>query len=105
MKGDCGEMRDRVIECGLIGPLETLIRRDTSNSVLCNIAWTLANLCRHKIPKLTMNVQFELLSALTKLLSSNDKDVLARTCLALFYLSDGPNEIIDVIIRNGNKIS
>lgn len=76
--------------------LSTLDRLFVSNSI-----WTLSNLCRGK-PR----PQFAKVSPLIPLLHrvaftyTNHHEVLVDTIWALSYLSDGPNENINAVIRN-----
>jgi importin subunit alpha-2 len=48
-----------------------------------------------------MHVLQQILPALSSLLNSNDKEVLTETCWFLSYITDGPNEKIDAVIKTG----
>ena len=52
-----------------------------------------------------MEVLQKLLPTLAQLLYYNDKEVLTDTCWALSYITDGPNEKIDAVIKTGINYS
>ncbi|KAJ3627214.1 hypothetical protein MTP99_014611 [Tenebrio molitor] len=99
--GDSPETRDMVLNHGVLPNLLCLIRADTALSLLRNTVWVISNLCRNKNPYPDFNLVKPVLPYLAKLLSHDDKEVLADTCWALSYLTDGSNEKIQAVLDTG----
>ncbi|KAJ8917162.1 hypothetical protein NQ315_012654 [Exocentrus adspersus] len=99
--GDGAVTRDMVLNLGVLPDLLNLIKPDTSISLLRNTVWAISNLCRNKNPCPDFDLVKPALPTLAKLLSYNDKDVLADTCWALSYLTDGSNEKIQAVLDTG----
>ena len=103
--GDSPTCRDLVLNANILPPLLALIHSaatetPTRLSLLRNASWTLSNLCRGKpLPDWTKVVTS--LPVLAGLLTSSDRELLTDACWALSYLSDGPNDHIEDVIRAG----
>jgi hypothetical protein len=69
----------------------------TGIKLLKRLTWTISNLCRGK-PQPNWSIVSTAIPTLTKLIYSNDDDILSDACWALTYLSDGPNERIQAIL-------
>ncbi|CAK0874263.1 unnamed protein product, partial [Prorocentrum cordatum] len=98
--GDSPNFRDLVLQSGGLNPVMTTLRDSEKTSMMRNATWTLSNLCRGKPPP-----PFEWVSpalgTLANLIYSTDVEVLTDACWALSYLSDGPNDRVQAVIKAG----
>uniref|UniRef100_A0A1B6EDV8 Importin subunit alpha n=1 Tax=Clastoptera arizonana TaxID=38151 RepID=A0A1B6EDV8_9HEMI len=99
--GDGANTRDLVLSYNTVPSLLELIKPDTTVLFLRNIVWTLSNLCRNKTPPPSFESVKPCLPVFNKLLHYNDLDVLADTCWALSYLTDGTNDKIQAVVNTG----
>ena len=83
---------------GIVPPLLQVLSETNRVSMKRNAVWALSNLCRGKNPPPDFAKVSPALPILAHLLFFNDTDVLADTCWALSYLSDGPNEKVQAVI-------
>lgn len=101
--GDTTETRNMALNSGIMNPLLIVIQNAlNSPSLLRNAVWTLSNLCRGK-PAPPWGSVSECIPILAGLLRTiqNDNEVIADILWSLSYLSDGPNNHIDVVLQTG----
>ncbi|XP_046668023.1 importin subunit alpha-1 [Homalodisca vitripennis] len=99
--GDGPAARDLVLSYNAVNSLLSLINPNTPLPFLRNIVWALSNLCRNKNPPPSFESVKPCLAAFSKLLHYTDNDVLADTCWALSYLTDGSNDKIQAVVDTG----
>lgn len=99
--GDGSEARDFVLEQNALPLLINLIKQNTPITFKRNIVWTISNLCRNKNPPPSFDLVKIAIPCLSSLLDCNDNDILADTCWALSYLSDGTNNKIQTLVDAG----
>ncbi|WZY96299.1 hypothetical protein YC2023_068628 [Brassica napus] len=98
ISGDSPRCRNIVLGHGALPSLLLQLNNGAKLSMLVNAAWTLSNLCRGK-PQPPYDQVSAALPALAQLIQLDDKELLAYTCWALVYLSDGSNEKIQAVIE------
>jgi hypothetical protein len=98
--GDSPKCRDLVLGHGGLFPLLQQLNEHAKLSMLRNATWTLSNFCRGK-PQPNFDQVKPALSALQRLIHSQDEEVLTDACWALSYLSDGTNDKIQAVIESG----
>jgi importin subunit alpha-6/7 len=99
--GDSPPCRDLVLQAGAMQPLLNQLNKKKSKvSMRREATWTLSNFCRGR-PQPDFELVRSSLPTLALLLLCPDEEVLMDACWALSFLSDGPNEKIQVVIEAG----
>ncbi|OTF70281.1 importin subunit alpha-4-like protein [Euroglyphus maynei] len=100
--GDGPDLRDFVIQNGVLEPLITILHRYPSPSFLRNLSWVIINMCRNKNPPLSITVLVTILPVLQSLLQhSQDTSILVDVVWAISYITDHGNEQIQMVIDSG----
>lgn len=99
--GDSSNCRDYVLDSGVLEPLLTILKTSTRLNMSRNAVWTLSNFCRGKNPPPDFTKVSRCLPVLARFIYFDDDEVLSDACWALSYLSDGPNNKIQVVIDAG----
>ncbi|XP_046448876.1 importin subunit alpha-5-like isoform X2 [Daphnia pulex] len=88
------ELRDLVIEQGILKPLLNLIKLDTPVEVLRSVTWTFWNIC-YNPPSIP--VVRQLLPALAHLIQIDDEEILTAACQTLSFLTYSDEQIQEVV--------
>ncbi|XP_003737723.1 importin subunit alpha-4-like [Galendromus occidentalis] len=99
--GDGAQLRDYVIELGVVKPLLSFVTPDVPLAFLRNVTWVLVNLCRNKEPPPPMHTVIEVLPILGQLVCHSDNSILVDSVWAISYITDAGHEQIQLVIDAG----
>ena len=94
--GDGPQLRDYVIQLGVVEPLLSFISPDIPITFLRNVTWVVVNLCRNKDPPPPVQTIREILPALNMLIHHTDMNV------SQFY--DLKNNVCPLYLQNNNIV-
>lgn len=117
--GDSANCRDMVLRSGALPPILQLIALEVNTfdneqmdekqittgkvhcktSILRTSTWTVNNLCRGRPPP-PFEMVSQSLPVLCRLLYFSDLEVMTDACWALSYISDGPNDRVEAVLRS-----
>ena len=89
--GEGPQMRDFVINNGVIQPLLALVNQETPTTLLRTVTWTISNFCRNRTTSTPVEVM-QCLPVLAQLVQHSDREVLANACWTLSYIADSSDE-------------
>jgi len=100
--GDCPELRDYVIEQGVLQPLIDFLNTPGQKiSMTRNGTWTLSNMCRGKNPAPSFARIQVCIPMMAQLLHHHDEEVMTDAAWALSYITDGDNDKIEAVVQSG----
>ncbi|CAD6190917.1 unnamed protein product [Caenorhabditis auriculariae] len=99
--GDSPQLRNYVIKVGGIEVIMHLVAHLDKLSLnhARTLAWTISNISRHKEAPLSVLRQISV--ALAQLVKHEDKQVRQDSCWAVAYMTDGPDQQIELCISSG----
>lgn len=98
--GDCTDLRDTVLQSGVMTRILENIAQPASPSLLGNAVWTLSNLCRGKPPHVSLEHVSPAIPQLVALITQGHIPVEVKidACWAISYICDGDENRIQTII-------
>ena len=100
--GDGAEMRDYVLNHGLVEPLIRLFEANSSVTFLRNLTWVIVNICRNKNPPPSIEIVRQILPVLHYLLQhSTDNMILIDVIWTISYITDHGSDQIQLVIDSG----
>ncbi|VDD96461.1 unnamed protein product [Enterobius vermicularis] len=99
--GDKSVNRDLCIKHCAIPALIQILNSSENTDESVNAVWAISNLCSGKNPPPDFDKVSITLPSLSKQLFSQDPSMLALSCRAIGFLSDGPNENIEFVVQSG----
>ena len=101
LSGEGPKCRDFVLSLGALEPLLQVVTTPSDKvSLMRNAVWALSNLCRGK-PQVDLEHIRIAIPVIVSLLSNEDEEIIVDAAWAVSYISDGPNDRIQMILESG----